>query len=45
MAGHILEIPKPPKIFYITTEWSKDGMGVVLLQADDCVEERQLEAQ
>ena len=33
-----LTIPYTYRRFYIKTYWSKDGMGVVLLQIDDSVE-------
>ena len=45
MAGPTLEIPEPSHIFYIKTDWSKDGVGAVLLQADGSVEARKSEAQ
>ena len=34
LSGPTLSRPDPSRRFYIKTDWSKDGMGVVLLQAD-----------
>ena len=42
MEGTTLERTYPYRRFYINMEWSKDGTGEVLLQADDPVEEFQL---
>ena len=36
----MLTRPDSSQIFYIKTDWSKDGMGMVLLQVDDLVEAR-----
>ena len=41
----MLEILDPYWRFYIKTDWSKDGMGVVLLQVDDSLEVINLDAQ
>ena len=45
VAGHMLTRPYPPQRFYIKTDWSKDGIGSVLLQAYDSGESRKLESQ
>ena len=44
LAGPTLEIPDPSQRFYIKTDWSKDGMGAVILQADESAEARTSEA-
>ena len=44
MAGPTLTRKDLSRIFYIKTDWSKDGMGVILLQADDSVDARKTEA-
>ena len=46
----IVEVPTvartdPSQIFYIETDWSKDGMGEVLIQVDNSVKARYAEAQ
>ena len=40
-----LAIPDPSRRFYIKTDWSKYGMGAVILQADVSAETRRSEAQ
>ena len=45
MEGPMLAIRDPYRIFYINTDWSKDGMGVVLIKSDDSVEAINSEAQ
>ena len=45
MTGSMLERPYPYRIFYIKTDWSKNGMGAVIIQADKSVEARKAEAQ
>ena len=39
----MLAQPNPARRFYLKTDWSKDGMGAVLLQADDSEEARAAE--
>ena len=34
LSGPTLEITDPSRRFYIKTDWSKDGMVAVLIQAD-----------
>lgn len=43
LAGPVLARPDPRRRFYLKTDWSKDGMGAVLLQADDSEEARAAE--
>eukprot|EP00957_Ditylum_brightwellii_P061564 4671783-Ditylum_brightwellii.AAC.1 len=38
--GPMLARPDPTRRFYLKTDWSKNGMGAVLLQADDSPEAR-----
>ena len=45
LLGSNLSRPDPYRRFYIKTDWSKDGMGVVILQADISAESRKSEAQ
>ena len=45
MAGPTLTRPDPSQRFYIRTNWSKDGIGAVLLQVDVSVVGKKLEAQ
>ena len=45
MAGPTLERQDPSRRFYIKTDWSKDGMGAVILQAYDLAETSNAEAQ
>ena len=40
LSGPNSEIPEPSRIFYTKIDWSKDGMGAVLLQADVSAEAR-----
>ena len=44
VTGHNLVRPDPYQMFYIRTDWYKDGMVSVLLQAEDLAEERNSEA-
>eukprot|EP00957_Ditylum_brightwellii_P001811 139232-Ditylum_brightwellii.AAC.1 len=39
----MLARPDPARRFYLKTDWSKEGMGAVLLQADDSAEARAAE--
>ena len=43
LAGPVLARPNPNRRFYLKTDWSKEGMGAVLLQADDSDEARAAE--
>ena len=45
MVGPTLVIRYPYRRFYINTDWSKDGMGVVLIKSDDSLEAINSEAQ
>ena len=45
LSGPTLERPDPYRRFYIKTDWSKDGMGVMILQADVSAEAINSEAQ
>ena len=45
MEGPMLAIPDPYRIFYIKADWSKDGMGAVLMQSDDSVQAIKAEVQ
>ena len=45
MKGTTLEIMDPYQRFYTKKDWSKDVMGVMLLQADGSVEAINAEAQ
>ena len=45
LSGPTYTIPEPSRRFYIKTNWSKDGMGAVLLQAYVSEEEIITEAQ
>eukprot|EP00957_Ditylum_brightwellii_P066131 5018059-Ditylum_brightwellii.AAC.1 len=39
----MLARPDPTQRFYLKTDWSKEGMGAVLLQADDSPDARAAE--
>ena len=43
ISGPMLARPDPARRFYIKTDWSKDGMGAVLLQAENSEEARDAE--
>ena len=43
LAGPVLARPDYSRRFYLKTDWSSDGMGAVLLQADDNEDARQAE--
>ena len=45
MEGPTLSIPDPSRIFYIKTDWSKNGMEAVLLQLDESVKTIKAEVQ
>ena len=45
LLGPTLSIPDPSQRFYINTDWSKYGTLAVLIQAEDLVGERKVEAQ
>ena len=45
MAGPMLERPDKYRIFYIETDWYKDGTGEVIIQEDDSIEAIKEEAQ
>ena len=45
VSGPTLEIPDPSIRLYIKTYWSKDGMVMVILQADDLAEAIKSESQ
>ena len=45
LSGTNLARPDPSRRFYIKSDWPKDGMGDVLLQADVSEESRNSEAQ
>ena len=40
ISGPTLSRPDPYQWFYINTDWSKGGMGAVIMQVYDSVEER-----
>ena len=40
VAGPVLARPDPKRRFYLKTDWSCEGMGAVLLQAEDTPEAR-----
>ena len=44
ISGPVLARPDPERRFYVKTDWSKDGIGAVLLQADDTDKSREAEA-
>ena len=44
LSGPVLARPDPNRRFYIKTDWSRLGMGAVLLQADGSPESREAEA-
>ena len=41
--GPMLARPDPSRRFYVKTDWSKEGIGAVLLQAEDTPEARKAE--
>ena len=45
LSGTTLSIPYPSRRFYIKTDWSKYGMGALLLQTDVSEEARESKAQ
>ena len=45
LSGPTLSRPDPSRGFYIKTDWSKDGMGAVILQVDVSEEAKNPEAQ